>query len=198
MGCVWLIHQLVQSGKGWQPREKFCLSPRRNFDFRKRFSFLVTTLSLKPRPNKVNGKKSCHFINYLEGETKLSVSFLHSFLRSRILSKWCLLNLEAFEETQHSNSCTFLSSPSLSGWNCHRGKLEGEGFKKWSGVSKDGSCSNATKVNIHVHLSLSFYLCPRGLNMCAALVQFFCAIIFLFSFFTFFRSRYIIWTPGTG
>ena len=117
-----------------------------------------------------------------------SMSFLHSFLRSRILSKWCKLNLKAFEDNQR-NSCTFLSSPSLSGGNCHRGKLEGEGFKKCSEVSKDGGCSNATKVNIHFHLSLSFYLCPRGLNMGAALVQFFCAIIFRFSFFLLFFGR---------
>ena len=108
VGYVWLIYQLVERGKDWRPRERFCLSPWRNFDFRKRFSFLVTTLSLKPRPNKVNGKKSCHFINYLGGETKLRVSFLHSFLRSRILSKWCKLNLEAFEDNQRKLMYIFI------------------------------------------------------------------------------------------
>ena len=112
------------------------------------------------------------------------MSFLHSFLRSRILSKWCKLYLEAFEDNQR-NSCTFLSSPSLSGGNCHRGKLEGEGFKKCSGVNKDGSCSNKTKVKIHLYLSLSFYLCSR--DLCAPhWFNFFCNRFSFFHFLLFF------------
>ena len=64
-------------------------------------------------------------------------------------------------KTINANSCTFLSSPSLSGGNCHLCKLEGEGFKKCSEVNKDGSCSNKTKVKIHLYLSLSSILSKR-------------------------------------